>query len=586
MSLFGTLSIGSQAILTSRKAVDITNENISNQDSEGYSRQTPVIQDLVPVGVSITKIKRIFDNTLYNRYINLNQQVSGNNTYVDILSEVETFFNDIHGTGLSESINSFFNSFNDVAIDPKDPAARETVISQARQLISKIRDTYSNMKQIKEDLKVGMDEDIQKVNNILSSIAKLNKNIKIFHNDETRLNNYLDQRDKLLKDLSTYLDIKVVFRKDDTVDIYTVKGHSLVLYDKAKTLSAEATNTGVKVRVDSIDLTSDFQNGSIGGKLRALDVINKKISDLNDFTALFAASVNKIHRQGYDLNGNTGRDFFKISPDSSLKYIDASNIDLNITDYTQIAAASDSNYLNSDNSVIKSLIALEDYNEITTKTSITGVSPSTTFGNGSFDLYLDNQKIATINYSATDTISNIANTINSSQSRVVAKVYTDSSGNEHLQLFAKDINLSPSIELKNDTGSFVSSIGGLNSYKGLFNPEEKTDLTSSSGLNIGGTIFKVSDKANLDLLGNTSFQELYNKKFVAELGLKISDAKDKLSSDTILRDSLDQKIKEKSAVNLDEELANLVKYQRAYQSAAKIIAVTDELIQTVLGLVG
>jgi flagellar hook-associated protein 1 FlgK len=586
-SIFGLLSLGSQALLTNQKSINVTNENIANQYSDGYARQNVSLQDIVPEGVDVKKIERIFDNNLFKRYLSLNQQVNSDETYSNLLSQIESMFNDIQGTGFYDNINKFFNSFSDLTVNPDDPAARDSVISAAQQLVSKIRDTYNNMIATRDEISSSIKDNVNRVNDILTNIANLNKDIKAFRFDETRLNNYLNQRDQLLKELSSYLDVKVVYRDDNTADIFTVKGHPLVVYDHPYKVDFETKEDGVIVKVNTTDLTSEFKNGQIGAKIKAISFINQKINDLNDFTALLASSVNKIHRNGYDLNGNTGVDFFKISPDSSLNYINASNIDLNVTDYKQIAIAADPNYLNSDNSIAKSILALKDFNQISTKITSNAVSSSATFTGGSFDLIFNNQKVATINYASTDTISDIVNKINSSQNLVVAKLYenTPSSGNFYIQFYAKDISLSPSIDIQNDTGSFLSSTGGLSNYNSLYNLEEKASLTSTSGLQIGSTFYKISNLDNLNILNSKSFQELYTKRFTSEIGLEIENAKNSLDASKNLRDAIQSKIEENSGVNLDEELVNLTKFQRAYQSAAKIINVTDELLQTLLSIV-
>ncbi|EDP72966.1 flagellar hook-associated protein FlgK, partial [Hydrogenivirga sp. 128-5-R1-1] len=219
MSIFGLLSLGSQALLTNQKSVNITNENIANQYSDGYARQNVSLQDIVPEGVDIKRIERVFDNGLFKRYLNLNQEVSSDETYTNLLSEIETMFNDIQGTGFYKNVNKFFNSFSDVAINPDDPAARDAVISAANQLVAKIRDTYNNMTKVRDEISLSIKDNVNKVNNIIKHIAQLNKNIKAFKFDETRLNNYLNQRDALLKELSSYMDIKVVYRDDNTTDV-------------------------------------------------------------------------------------------------------------------------------------------------------------------------------------------------------------------------------------------------------------------------------------------------------------------------------------------------------------------------------
>ncbi len=586
MSLFGILSVGGQALLTGRKAIDITSENLSNQDTEGYSRQRVHQQDITPNGVYVKDIERVFNNSVYKRILAVNQQVEGEKNYKDILSEVESLFNDIHGTGFGQKIEEFFNAFNDIAINPDDLAARDKVISVAKQLIGRIRDNYDNMQAIKDETVLSVKDQVKRLNDILVSLVKANKNIKAFRNDKTRLNNYLNERDRLLKELSGLIDIKVKIKSDETVDITTVKGHPLVLDDKYFSVKTEERNGKLRVFADNTDLTELFSNGKIGSSLKAIAFIEKKINDLNDFVSIFAAVVNKIHRQGYNLKGETNVDFFKISEDSSLPYINASNIALDINDAKDIAAAGDARYLNSDNMIVKGIISLKDYNQIATKKSVNAVSSADTFGSGSFDVYIGDRKLATVNYTSSDTLSDIADKINTSQSEVVAKVfeYPSGSGNQYLELFAKDLPKSKRIDLKNDSGTFVSTIGGLSNNKGFLNPAEVEGLKNGN-LQIGDVKYQISNPDNYNIVENKSLNELYNKRLVAEIGFEIEHTKDKLKDNETFLNALEEKLKEISGVNTDEELANMLKYQRAYQSAAKIITVTDELLQTVLNMI-
>ncbi len=586
MSLFGILSVGGQALLTGRKAIDITSENLSNQDTEGYSRQRVHQQDITPNGVYVKDIERVFNNSIYKRILAVNQQVEGEKNYKDILSEVESLFNDIHGTGFGQKIEEFFNAFNDIAINPDDLAARDKVISVAKQLIGRIRDNYDNMQAIRDETVLSVKDEVKRLNDILVSLVKANKNIKAFRNDKTRLNNYLNERDRLLKELSGLIDIKVKIKSDETVDITTVKGHPLVLDDKYFSVKTEERDGKLRVFADNTDLTELFSNGKIGASLKAIAFIEKKINDLNDFVSIFAAVVNKIHRHGYNLKGETNVDFFKISEDSSLPYINASNIALNINDAKDIAAAGDARYLNSDNMIVKGIIALKDYNQIATKKSANAVSSSDTFGSGSFDVYIGDRKLATVSYTSSDTLSDIVDKINTSQSEVVAKVfeYPSGSGNQYLELFAKDLPKSKRIDLKNDSGAFVSTIGGLSNNKGFLNPAEVEGLKNGN-LQIGDVKYQISNPDNYNIVENKSLNELYNKRLVAEIGFEIEHTKDNLKDNETFLNALEEKLKEISGVNTDEELANMLKYQRAYQSAAKIITVTDELLQTVLNMI-
>jgi len=193
--------------------------------------------------------------------------------------------------------------------------------------------------------------------------------------------------------------------------------------------------------------------------------------------------VNKQHRAGFDLNGNTGIDFFTIDPSSNKNNLDASNIVVGITDPESIAAASDPAYTNSDNTNIKKIIALKD--------DITGVLTAA----------------------------------------------------------------------------------------------EETTLSTTGSLTIGGITYTLNSFDSYTFIKNKSYSEFYSSEMIAPLGFEINRVENLYQEQNLILETVDSKMKEISSVNLDEELINLTKLQRAYEASAKIINVTDELLQTLLGLV-
>ncbi len=481
MSLFYSLSLAGQALLTNKNAINITNKNISNVFTKGYSRQIPELADLPAGGVYLANIERAFSQSLFSRKVSLSQHVKSLSSYKGILEQVESLFNDINGTGISESLNAFFSALNDVAVNPGDMSARYSVIQKAKNLVSSIRSSYDNLKQTKESTVLSLRDKVDRLNNLLDKLSKLNKSIRFYQSDRERLNEYLDERDRTLERISELVDTKVTFHDDGTVDVFTAKGFSLVLFGEHSKVSLETDSNGDPViKRDGVVITGDLEDGEIGGDLKGIDFINETIDKLNDFTSVFAAAVNKVHRQGYDLNGNTGIDFFRISPSSSSTVLDASNIDVSFEDPKMFAAASNPAYVDSDNSNVKRIINLKD-----------------------------------------------------------------------------DIS-------------------------GVFSPAEESALTGS-GLTIG-TITYVSSPESYDFIKSKSFSEFYSSEIVAPVGLELESVKDRYQDNSFLLDSLDQKLKEISGVNIDEELINLEKLQRAYEASARLINVTDELIKTVLHL--
>ncbi len=482
MSLFSSLSIANQALLANKDAINVVNKNLSNAFTEGYKRRKPVLTNFPGGDVALDRIERMYDQRVFNRFINKQNEASGLENYHEVLKEIESIFNDIEGTGISNELDKFFQALNDVAANPDDLAARQSVLSKADQIVGRIRNSYSTLENTKNRLNETIERNTQRINDILKKIAELNKDIAGAKFKDTRKNTYMDERERLINELSRYIDIKLVFHEDDTVDITTVKGIPLVTSDKAEKVVFERDkNNNPKLSVRGLDITSLLKNGKIGGYIRGIETINDAVKKLNDFTSIFALTVNKIHSQGYDLNGDTGKNFFSIDTSSSKSYLDASNIQLNIRKPEEIAAASDIDALNGDNRNIKKLISLKD------------------------------------------------------------------------------------------------------SIKDVLSSSEETDLLSDS-LTLNGITYKLSDSRNYNIIKRRSFHEYYNN-MVSNIGFKIEDTKNQYEHVSVTLEALDSKMKEISAVNIDEELINLTRLQKAYEAAAKVITVTDELMETLLKMV-
>lgn len=471
MSLLAMLSISGQSLLSTQRGINTVSKNISNVATEGYNREIPVFQDIPKSGVFMNKVLRVFDQMLFTRQVSLGQSLEADKTYSDILSNIENIFNDINGTGFSGELNQFFNSINDMLINPDDLSARQQFISNAKTLIGKIRNSYESLQDLKEQVVFKVRDQITQINQITQQIAQLNNNIKGKVMDIEVNSSYLNERDRLVSQLSSLIDVKVVFNPDNTVNVFTAKGFGLVVGIESTPLQLETDSNGNAVVrwSNGVDITADIQFGQVGGNLKGLIALNSQIQNLNDFTTVFANVFNKVHRQGYNLNGNNNIDFFQIDPSSSLAKIDASNIQLNISDPKEVAIASNTTYLNSDNTNGKELLKLKD---------------------------------------------NIAGVLSSSE------------------------------------------ISGLN----LHNP------------------------SNYNLIEKRGLFEFYNLKLVAEVASKSSTVQTQKSHTQALYDAVREKLQSLSGVNLDEELINLTKLQRAYQANAKVIAVADELFQTILNI--
>jgi len=448
MSLFGALTAASQALLSQKIGITTTNRNMNNVYTEGYSRETPVFADLPGLGVQVETVKRAFSRAYFKRLISENGDNAQLSAYKNVLSQIESLFNDPMGSGLSEVINQFFNSLNDIAVKPDDIAARSNFLSVAQMFVGRVRDTYSSLEEIETTSVSHLKDVISEVNRLTEKLAEINKNMLIFKDSPERFNQYLDERDRTLKELSSLVDVKVVYLPDERVRVFTAKGFPLVSEERSFKLSVEQAPTGVKVMADGVDITGEFKKGKVGGIVSGINAVEEYKEKLNLLVSTFAEKVNQQHEAGYNLYGETGVALF--TSDNG-QPIDASNIALAFQDPKKVAAASDSTYLDSDNTNVKELINLgqEEFSE----------------------------------------------------------------------------------------------------------------------------------------LSDLSFSEYYGTEIASSIGSEVESVDDRLKASQFRLESIEEKVKELSGVNIDEELVNLTKYQRAYQAAARVVTVTDELLQTVLGMV-
>jgi len=449
MALFGALSLASQALLSQQIAVNTANRNLSNVNTDQYSREEPVFADQPGGGVTVATLRRVFNGVLFKRFVSENQNNAALNAKSEVLSQVESIFNDQMGSGLSQAINDFFSVMNDVAVNPSDLSARQELLAKGQVLVGRIRDSYSALTEIEETYRKQLLESASNLNQLLDKLAQINGAIPTFADNPDRLNQYLDERDRTVKEISSLIEVKPQFNENGTVNLYTAKGFALVLDDRAFPVKVEADSSGVKVLAQGRDVTSQLTQGSMGGIVQALQVVEEAKARLNALTSTLASQVNAQHEAGYDLYGETGVPFF--TSDNG-QPVDASNLVLAFNDPKKVAAASDPNYLSSDNTNIKALMALAD------------------------------------------------------------KTY--------------------------------SSLDGL------------------------------------------SFSEYYGTRITSWIGQEVESNDNLLKNSNFQLDALKQQLEAVSGVNSDEELVNLTRYQRAYQAAAKVVTVTDELLQTILGLVG
>ncbi len=389
---FGSFNIATSGLFASQRSLDTTSHNISNANTEGYSRQItkqrasmPTYGDptgVVGTGVETYDIIRIRSSYLDAKYWGQNKTYREWSVKQAQLESLEGVFNEPSDTGIRIVMDEFFTALEELSKQPGDSTCRVNVIEKANMLTTTInRNGYELINSIR-DVNFSIKNKVSQINSLSEQIANLNKHIFSFELGGNKANDLRDQRNLLLDELSSIVNITVTELPGPNGNNYMdVKLGGITLinhinYNKLATVDepGEFTELGSGKISRIVWEGSDNQEVSVGGgELRGLlDIrdgdgenysyrgIPYYLNKLNEYAKGFTKAFNEQHNKGIDLEGNQGQDFF-YEPDTP--EINCINFRVNsdiITNPNTIAASSEGNG-ESNNDNVKLLIELRDY---------------------------------------------------------------------------------------------------------------------------------------------------------------------------------------------------------------------------------
>ena len=316
MSLTSLLSIARSALLTQQKAMAVTSNNIANAQTPGYSRQR---LDLVPAdpqigangtlgrGVTdlgVSRARDLFSDATYRRQSGL---LGASTTLHDMLSQIEGAVNEPSDTGVSAALDGMLNSFADLANNPASSAGRQLVQQAAGRFAQQLHQLDGQVKAVGQDATDRLTADVAQINSLAAKVADLNNQIQSVGTGAPEL---ADQRDQLVDQISSLVDVRTLQRADGTV---AVLAGDTMLVDGAnsQTLEVRGAPGAVKVGVAGGGPDLLVGGGETGGLLQLLNVELPQIQNgLDTFAQSVVTEVNAIHQTGYTAGGATATDFF------------------------------------------------------------------------------------------------------------------------------------------------------------------------------------------------------------------------------------------------------------------------------------
>ncbi|VAW73578.1 Flagellar hook-associated protein FlgK [hydrothermal vent metagenome] len=642
VGLLGTATSGLQAF---QRAIAVTGNNISNVNTEGYSRQRVELgtrppsftgQGFMGNGVQIENITRMFDQFTIDRLRETTSTSAQYNTLFEFSSRVSNLLGDTDA-GLSAGLEDFFSSIQDLADNPSSIPVRQLVLSGAESLVGRIQDLSQQLDSMRSEINSGLSTLVNEINSLSNSIADANRSIL----DATAQgggqipNDLLDKRDVLIGQLSELVSVRTFEQSDGSVNVFVGSGQSLVTGLLSSSLAI--TPNGFDVRRPEISIvnssvTAEITDNLTGGRLGALldfrnQTLNLADNALGRIAVTFSTEFNRQQNLGMDLDGQMGADMFSVSQPLTAVHsantgtgnvvatFDTANIqDLTTNDYIlgfdgaawNLSRASDGQPISMTGAgTVASPFNADGLNFVVSGAPVAG---------DRFEIKPVRDGAPTMRLLLSDA-SDIAaaSPVTLSEATNVNGLPTNG-GNGTFRLQSVDGTFTPlvaGITFTYDAGAQQFNYAGDATGSFAYNPA--TD--SGSSFTVAGISFTVSgfpadtdsfvaaantngsgDNSNALLLaglqslrtmegGNASFQQAYGQ-LISTLGTRTRSAEITADAQAALRSQAQESRDGLSGVNLDEEAADLIRFQQAYSAVAQVISVADSTFQTLLNAIG
>ncbi len=334
MAIPNIMTIGHSGLTAAKTAIATTGHNITNANTEGYSRQRVITENCDPMlgrwgknavgfGTKVARVERVNDEYIEKQIRNSQRELAHHEEKDLILKQVEDTFNEMNGDGLNRLVSRFFNEFRKLAQEPESPAGRESVREATKSMVNDFHRLHSEVEEIRRHIDAKIEGYTREMNSLSGEIAVLNEKIREGEIAGGQPNDLLDKRDLALKKLASYLDLTMHKDKHGNFNV-DIKGVGpLVSSGAAESLSVERTGAdGQGKQEGAFDvvssgnargtITHQIQGGKLGALLEARDHTLTTISNrLDDMAYSLTEAVNEIHSQGVTPEGAQSVDFFQ-----------------------------------------------------------------------------------------------------------------------------------------------------------------------------------------------------------------------------------------------------------------------------------
>ncbi|HLK15414.1 MAG TPA: flagellar hook-associated protein FlgK [Fimbriimonadaceae bacterium] len=322
MNSFTGITQASQALQAFQDALSTTGNNISNANTAGYSRETvtfgqnpettiysPNGPQYVGTGVNVASINRMRNMFLTAQSFSSASSIGQTNAQLAGGQQIQALFTDAGGTGISNDLTAFYNSWSSLASQPNN-ANLQAVQQAGSSLAGDVRNTYANLQQLSTQANGQIAQTMQQIQALGNQIAQLNSQIRTQSSGGGQPNGLLDQRDAAVQQLSSLVNVSTQTLADGTM---SVNVNQFDLVDRTGAHTFPTTFNAATGTVTANGDTYNITGGQLAGNFATLNSITGAQGNLDLLANNLRTQVNSLMSTGKTVNGTTNQNFFNTS---------------------------------------------------------------------------------------------------------------------------------------------------------------------------------------------------------------------------------------------------------------------------------
>ncbi len=551
-----SLNIGKLALSNAQVGLDIVGKNIAHSNDENYVRERLHVTSTT-YNATIARVEQLLDNSLEKDAFREKSRQGYYTKQLATLTQIENSINELSDSDISSALDDFYGELNSLSLNPSDTGLKEIVLQKAIEVTDAFQSSSITFNNLHQRIDQEINDHAEEINGFLDRIATLNTEISSSEGgiDDDPATNSRNQRRDELNRLSELINITTTELSNGSVLVQS-DGRTLVFQGEQRGVYADRSEGLTRLRFSSDHAYLEPSGGTLGGLVSSRnEILDVRQKELNELASDFIWLNNRVHSTG---RGSEGLTHMKAE----------TKIDLNFIDKPLNSAPVDTFSIGNSFRPENGTITFEIKNESTGNVSEATVNISL-IGNNDTTLKSLQEQIQQVSHLSSD-IDNYGRISITSDSGFSFFIKEDTSGVAAFLGMNSLFSGNSAANIKVDTS--------------LIDNPDRLAVAKSDDAGDSQNLLDLIATQQTTLDNNKTFEQTYIS-FVSSIASQTSRVKAlSVNQDRIVDDVLAQR-NAISGVNLDEEAANLLKYQQSYQAAAQYIKVQNQVLDILLNII-